>query len=248
MRLTPTRAIGLLAVLVGLAAGPGSAGAQAPIGVITGRVTDAHGAPLVGITVAAAPVSRPDAVTLASTDTTGAYVLTLAPGDYYVAFNTLEPIDDRYGPVTFGGPGPGPGAVCTVCGGRPVSVTAGGTTTGIGAALASPPFPQTGFVRPLSGKAIRVVGGRVSFRMGCHVEPTGCTGTARLRLGTRVSATPIASVRVAASPGQTAELVFRLPSSVIARLRRAARHVLAASVEISTPPAHTVTRFQLVQR
>jgi hypothetical protein len=251
MRRTLARAISLVALVLGgagLAVGPRSAAAQAPTGAITGQVTDSHGSPLAGITVAAAPVSSPEAITLTSTDATGVYAVALAPGDYYVAFNTLEPVNDSYGAVTFGGPGPGPGAVCTVCGGRAVSVTAGATTSAIGAALASPPFPQTGFVRALSGKAIKVVGGRVSFRMGCHVEPTGCLGTARLRLGPSSSGPTVATARVVVDPGRMAELVFRLPSSAIARLRRASHHALAASVEISAPPGHTFTRFELVQR
>ncbi len=84
--------------------------------------------------------------------------------------------------------------------------------------------------------------------MGCHVEPTGCLGTARLRLGHSVSGPTIATARVVVDPGRQAELVFRVPVSVIARLRRARHHALAASVEISAPPGHSFTRFELVQR
>jgi hypothetical protein len=251
MSRTLAYAIGLAALILavaGLAVGSAAAGAQATTGEITGQVTDTHGMPLAGITVAAAPVHSPDAITLASTDANGAYVLPLPPGDYEVAFNTLEPVNDGYGGATFGGPGPGPETTCTVCGGRPVTVTAGGTTPGIGAALASPPFSQTGFVRPLSGGPIRVLGGRLTFRMGCHVEPTGCIGTARLRLGHLIAGRVIASVKFVVLPGTVGQLVFRVPTSVIGRLRLARHRELAALVEITAPPAHTITRFELAQR
>jgi hypothetical protein len=229
-----------------LAAAP--AVAQSPGGQITGQVTDAAGAPLPGITVAAAPVASPDAVTLTTTDAAGGYTLQLAPGDYDVAFNTIDPIDDRYDSVTFGGPGPAPGAVCTVCGGRPVTVAAGAVTAGIGARLSNPPFPQTGYVRPLSGTAIRVGGGRMIFRVGCHIEPTGCRGVARLRLGHRAGGPIVATVAVDVAPATSARLVFRIPSAVLSRLRRARHHALAALVEITAPPSHTITRFSLVDR
>ena len=191
-------------------------------------------------------MSSPDAITVATTDASGNYVLALAPGSYDVAFNTQDPVNDSYDSVTFGGPGPGPGAICTVCGGQPVTVVAGGTTANVGAALRSAPFPQTGFVRPLSGKAIKVIAGRMTFSIGCHVEPTGCIGTARLRLSP--SGPTIASTRVVVDPGRIGRLVFTIPASIRSRLRRAHRHSLAALVEVTTPPAHTITHFALVQR
>jgi hypothetical protein len=233
-------------VALALAAGP--AAAQSPAGQITGQVTDAAGTPLAGITVAAAPVSSPDAITLTTTDAAGDYTLELAPGAYDVAFNSVDPIDDGHDSVTYGGPGPGPGAVCTVCGGQAVTVAAGATTAGIGARLASPPFPPTGFLRPLSGKAIRVVGGLMSFRVGCHIEPNGCLGVAHLRLGHRAGGPIVASVRVAVAPGAAGRLVFRIPAGVLARLRRARHHALAALVDITAPPSHTITRFSLIDR
>ena len=190
----------------------------------------------------------PDAVTVTTTDAAGNYVLALPAGAYDVAFNSTDPVNDGYDSVTFGGPGPAPGAVCTVCGGQAVTVAAGATTAGIGARLGSPPFPQTGHVSPLSGKAIRVVAGRMTFRMGCHIEPTGCLGTARLRLGHRANGPVVASVRVVVLPGTVGRLVFRLPAAFVARLRRAPHRSLAALVEISTPPAHTITRFALYDR
>jgi hypothetical protein len=242
--------LGALTAMFALAGGPARAidpaRAQAPTGQITGQVTDAGGMPLGGITVGAAPIAQPDAVVQTLTDAGGRYVLDVAAGDYDVAFNTLDPVNDGYDSVTFGGPGPGPGATCTICIGRTVTVVPGGVTSGIGAALASAPFPQTGFVRPLSGKAIRVLGGRLSFRMGCHVEPTGCLGTARLRLAPH--GPTIATVRVVVFPGRAARLVFKVPAAVVARARAARRHSVAALVEITTPPAHTITRFRLVVR
>jgi hypothetical protein len=230
-------------VLAGLA---GTASAQAPTGQISGRVTDDQGTGLPGITVAAAPSSSPDAITVATTDADGNYVLPLDPGSYDVAFNTQDPVNDSYDSVTFGGPGPGPGAICTVCGGQAVMVVAGVTTANIGAALRSAPFPQTGFVRPLSGKAIKVIAGRMTFSIGCHVEPTGCIGSARLRLSP--SGPTIATTRVVVDPGRIGRLSFTIPASIRARLRRAHRHSLAALVEVITPPAHTITHFALIQR
>ena len=234
-------------VLAAAMAAP-TAGAQAPTGQITGQVTDAAGTPLAGISVAAAPVSMPDALTLTTTDASGNYVLALPAGEYDVAFNSVDPVNDGYDSVTFGGPGPAPGAVCTVCGGRAVAVVSGASTGGIGARLGSPPFAQTGYVSPLSGKAIRVVAGRMTFLIGCHIEPTGCLGTARLRLGRRAGGPVVASLRVVVTPGTVARLVFRLPAAVLTRLRRARHHSLAALVEISTPPSYTITRFALYAR
>jgi hypothetical protein len=242
-------AIGLVAlVLCAWAIAPAGAGAESPTGQITGQVTDARGAPLAGITVAAVPVANTDDLTQTTTDAAGRYVLDVPPGSYYVAFNTLDPVNDNYDNVTFGGPGPAAGAICTICGGQPVSVTAGSQTPAIGAALASSPFPQKGFVRPLSGKVIRVLAGRVTFNMGCHLEPTGCVGTARLRLGRSVANPVIATARVFVLPSRIGRLVFKLPRSVEDRLRRARRHALPALVEITARPSHTITRFELVER
>ena len=61
----------------GLAAA--TAGAQAADGQISGQVTDAAGMPLAGITVAAAPVSTPDALTPTTTDAAGNYALAVPP-------------------------------------------------------------------------------------------------------------------------------------------------------------------------
>jgi hypothetical protein len=244
MRRPRRSALALVALVLACLAA--TASAQAPTGQIAGRVTDDHGTPLAGITVAAAPLSSPDSITVTATDAAGNYVLALAPGDYNVAFNTQDPVDDNHDSVTFGGPGPSPGAICTVCGGRTVTVVAGGTTTGIGAALNSAPFPQTGFVRPLSGRAIKVIGGRMTFNIGCHVEPTGCIGTARLRVSPH--GPTIATARVVVLPGRIGRLVFTIPQSIRSRLARAHDHSLAALVEVTTPPAHTVTHFALIQR
>jgi hypothetical protein len=242
----PSRRYAIALVTVVLACLAGTASAQAPTGQITGRITDAQGNGLAAITVAAAPVSSPDSITETATDAAGNYVLTLAPGSYDVAFNTQDPVNDGYDSVTFGGPGPGPGSICTVCGGQAVTVVAGATTANIGAALRSPPFPQTGFVRPLSGKAIKVIAGRMAFSIGCHVEPTGCIGSARLRLSP--SGPTIATTRVVVLPGRIGRLVFTIPSSIRSRLVRARHHSLAALVEVTTPPGHTITHFALVQR
>jgi hypothetical protein len=103
-------------------------------------------------------------------------------------------------------------------------------------------------VRALNGKVIRVVNGRATFNLGCHLEPTGCVGTARLRLGHSLTSPTIAAARVFVEPNRVAHLVFKLPRSVEARLRRAAHHALPALVEITARPSHTVTRFQLVER
>lgn len=246
MRRLLAHAIGPLVLVVALAALSGPAAAQAPTGQITGLVTDTHGLPLAAITVAAAPVGSPDTDTLTATGTDGRYTLDLPPGSYVVAFNTIDPVNDAYDSVTFGGPGPPPGAVCTVCGGAALTVVAGAVTPNVGAALGSPPFPQTGTIRPLSGKVIKVIAGRMTFNIGCHIEPTGCLGTARLRLAP--TGPTIATKRVAVLPGHIGRLVFNIPASVRARLSRARHHAVAALVEVTAAPAHTITRFSLVQR
>jgi hypothetical protein len=244
VRLVRWIAVGLLGLTLACLAA--AASAQAPTGQITGRVTDDTGAGIANIVVAAAPVSSPDSFTEATTDATGSYSLTLPPGDYDVAFNTQDPVNDTYNGVTFGGPGPGPGAVCTICGGQAVTVTAGGVTANIGAALSTGTPPQTGTIRPLSGTAIKIHAGRLTFNFGCHVEPTGCIGTARLRFAP--NGPTIATLRVVVDPNRIGRLVFQIPASISARVRRTHLHSVAALVEVTTPPGHFITHFRLVNR
>ena len=134
-----------------------------------------------------------------------------------------------------------------MCGGQAVTVAAGATTAGIGARLASPPFPQTGHVSPLSGKAIRVVPEPDDLFDRLPHRADRLPGNRPPAAGRRAGGPTIASVRVVVMPGTVGRLVFRLPAAFVARLRRAPHRSLAALVEITTPPSHTITRFALVR-
>ncbi|GAC1435151.1 MAG: hypothetical protein NVSMB51_03970 [Solirubrobacteraceae bacterium] len=213
-------------------------------GAITGTVVDEHGAALAGVSVAASPVGSASVVQ-SSTDSAGAYRLSLAPGDYNVAFNLLGPQNLNYESVVFGGPGPAPNASCVVCGGQTVTVTAGATTGNVNARLPAAAFTRSGYVRPLSGKTIRVGHGTLKFKFGCHEYPDGCKGFARLRLGRSAISTPIRVVQFAASANEVRILRFKLPASLTARLRSARNHQLTANVELNTPRSRTVTRFKI---
>ncbi|HEY5195547.1 MAG TPA: carboxypeptidase-like regulatory domain-containing protein [Solirubrobacteraceae bacterium] len=240
---------GLLAaalLVLGLA-GALPAGAATGDGQITGRVTDGNGVPLGDITVAAVPVGG-DTIVTTKSKADGTYILELAPGSYDVGFNAqvVAKTNIDYQSVIFGGPGPGPTDTCTVCGGAPVTVTAGVDTTNVSALLPPAGFTQTGSVRPLSGNTIGTVGGRITFKIGCHEDPTGCHGTANLRLGTTTSGPIIARATVSVSNGNVANLHFTIPLSVRSRLVRAGTRGLQATVAIST--AHgpkSVTHFKL---
>jgi hypothetical protein len=239
---------GLLAaalLLLGLA-GALPAGAATGDGQITGRVTDGNGVPLGDITVAAVPVGG-DTIVTTKSKADGTYILELAPGSYDVGFNAqvVAKTNIDYQSVIFGGPGPGPNDTCTVCGGAPVTVTAGVDTTNVSALLPPAGFTQTGSVRPLSGNTIGAVNGRISFKIGCHVDPAGCHGTANLRLGSATSGTIIASTRVAVRTSGVEVLHFTIPSSVLRRLPKAGTRGIEANVAISTPHARSVTRFKL---
>jgi hypothetical protein len=229
-----------------LVIGTAAAVAATGEGQISGRVTDGNGAPLGDITVAAVPVGG-DAIVTVKTNSDGLYILTLDPGTYDVGFNAqvVAKTNIDYQSVIFGGPGPGPNEDCTVCDGAPVTVTAGVVTTNINGLLPPAAFTQTGSIRPLSGNTIGTVNGRISFKLGCHVDPAGCHGTANLRLGSTTSSTIIATAHVAVATGNVGVLHFTIPASVLARLRRAGTRGITANVAISTPHAHTVTRFKL---
>jgi carboxypeptidase family protein len=240
--------VGLATTLVLLvsAAGALPAGADSSEGQITGRVTNGNGVPLSDITVAAVPVGG-DTIVTTKSNSAGVYLLTLDPGTYDVGFNAqvVAKINIDYQTVIFGGPGPGPTENCVVCDGAPVTVTAGVVTTNINALLPPAAFTQHGTIRPLSGNTIGAVNGRITFKLGCHVDPTGCHGTANLRLGTSTSGTIIATAHVAVATSDVGVLHFTIPASILARLRRAGTHGIEANVAISTPHASSVTRFKL---
>ncbi|HWH11663.1 MAG TPA: carboxypeptidase-like regulatory domain-containing protein [Solirubrobacteraceae bacterium] len=237
-------AAALAAIILLTAVGP--AGAATGEGQITGRVTDGNGIPLADITVAAVPVGGDTLVTTKSRSD-GTYILSLDPGTYDVGFNAqvVAKINIDYQTVIFGGPGPGPTETCTVCGGAPVTVSPGVVTTNINALLPPAAFTQNGSIRPLSGNTIGAVNGRISFKIGCHVDPAGCHGTANLRLGSSTSGTIIATTRVSVVTSGVSVLHFTIPSSVLTRLRRAGTRGIEANVAVSTPHAHSVTRFKL---
>jgi Carboxypeptidase regulatory-like domain len=239
------------AVVVLVGAGPGAlpAGAQTGEGQISGRVTDGNGVPLANITTAAVPVGGDEIVTT-KTNADGDYILTLDPGTYDVGFNAevVAEVNTNYNSVIFGGPGPGPTDTCTVCGGAPITVTAGVVTTNISAALPPASFTQTGTLRPLSGKILRAVNGRFAFTVGCHEYPNGCTGTADLRLGTSTSG-PVISRAAVSIPGiLVAKLRFTLPIAVRHRLEKLGNRGLEANIAIVTPQSTLVTRFKLRER
>jgi hypothetical protein len=229
-------------LLIGTAAASAATGE----GQITGRVTNGNGAPLGDITVAAVPVGG-DTIVSTKTRSDGTYILNLEPGTYDVGFNAqvVAKTNIDYQSVIFGGPGPGPNDDCTVCDGAPVTVTAGVVTTNVNGLLPPAGFTQTGSIRPLSGNTIGAVNGRISFKLGCHVDPAGCHGTANLRLGSATSGAIIATAHVAVATSAVGVLHFTIPASVLHRLQRAGTRGLEANVAISTPHAHSVTRFKL---
>jgi hypothetical protein len=235
-----------IAALVFGAAAAAPAGAQTGEGQISGRVTDGNGAPLGDITVAAVPVGGTSIVTTKS-NAAGNYILNLDPGTYDVGFNAedVAKINTDYQTVIFGGPGPGPDEDCTICDGAPVKVTAGEVTTNVDGLLPPAAFTQEGTIRPLSGDTIGTVGGRIAFKVGCHEDPTGCHGTANLRLGSTTSAPIIARATVSIATSDVGVLHFTIPSSVRARLAKAGRRGIEANVAITTPQSRSVTRFRL---
>jgi len=234
------------AVLVFGAAAAAPAGAQTGEGQISGSVTDGNGVPLAGITVAAVPVGGTAIVTTES-NAAGNYILDLDPGTYDVGFNAevVAKINTDYDTVIFGGPGPGPDDDCVVCGGAPVTVNAGEVTTNVDGLLPPAPFTQDGTIRPLSGDTIGTVNGRISFKVGCHEDPTGCHGTANLRLGSSTSAPIIARATVSIGTSEVGVLHFTIPASVRSRLQKAGRKGIEANVAITTPESRSVTRFKL---
>ncbi len=237
--------LALAAALFMLAVGSPVAVAQTGDGQITGVVADSGGHPIADITVAAVPVGG-DTIVSTKTKANGAYVLNLAPGFYDVAFNAqvVAKINLSYQTVIFGGPGPGPDETCTVCDGAPVPVAAGVVTANIDGVLPPGQATQTG-IRPLSGNTIGLVNGRIAFKLGCHVDPAGCHGTANLRLGTSTSGPLIATAKVAIRSGEVGLLHFTIPPSVRSRLARAGVRGLRALVTVTTPHARSVTRFKL---
>lgn len=241
-----TFSVSILATLLALAgAATTVADAGADAGRITGEVTTAAGAPLAGIDVAATPVGG-DSVVQTTSDGSGRYTLGLDPGTYDVGFNApvFGPIDIDYQTTIYGGPGPGPANTCVICHGAPVTVTAGSVTSGIDASLSPAPFTLTGFVRPLSGKTIRAVGGRLTFNVGCHEYPHGCTGTGDLRVG----GAAIAATSFSFPVNSVGALHFTIPLSVRRRLRKAKARGLAAVVDVVTQQSRTTTHFKLVER
>ena len=83
------RGVVVLAVAFGLLLTSGAAADGAQDGSLRGRVSDAGGEPLAGVTVAAAPADQADLQTAAATTTTdadGEYDLALAPGTWLVTF------------------------------------------------------------------------------------------------------------------------------------------------------------------
>ena len=232
------------AALVLLAAVPRSAGAQSTDGAIIGRVTDTGGRPLADITVAAVPVGG-DVIVSTKTKADGTYVLILAAGTYDVGFNAqvVAKINLAYGTVIFGGPGPGPTESCTVCGGAPVTVTTGVVTPSIDGALPPGQSSRTG-IRPLSGNTIGLLSGQISFKLGCHEDPSGCHGTANLHLG-GTSGPIVASARVSIRPSEVAVIHFKIPASVRSRLQRAGTRGLQATVAVTTAHGRSVTHFKL---
>jgi Carboxypeptidase regulatory-like domain len=224
----------------------GVAGAQTGEGQITGVVTDTSGGPLAGITVAAVPVGS-DTIVTTKTNSSGVYVITLDPGTYDVGFNVevVAEVNTDYLSEIYGGPGPTSTETCIVCGGAPVTVTAGVVTTGINETLPPAPFTQTGTIRPLSGDTIGTVDGRISFKVGCHEDPTGCHGTANLRLGSTTTTPIIARATVSIAPSDVAVLHFTIPLAVRQRLQKAGKRGLEATVAITTPQSRSVTHFRL---
>ena len=75
-----------LGIAIGILGVPAAAAGAAQDGSLRGRVTDAGGAPLDGVMVAAGGPTAAPPVT-ATTDTGGAYELALAPGTYVVTFS-----------------------------------------------------------------------------------------------------------------------------------------------------------------
>jgi Carboxypeptidase regulatory-like domain len=263
MRRGHTRLSALIAVLAGLtaaAAMPAASIAQSPVGttgttgttstapagLITGHVTDASGQPVVGVSVAAA-VNGSDAVAAqTTTDSNGAYALVLAPGSYIVAFNALDPTDDDFAPVVYGGPGPTGGEGCQFCHGQAQVVTNLGDTAGIDAVLRPP--VQTGTVRPLSGHVIKVIDNHVTFRFGCHENGIGCEGKGVLRIGGSTQDPVVSTVSFEVAPNHTKTLEFAVPAADRARLKKANRQKLQAIVQLTTGPSSTTTKFTLTDR
>lgn len=216
-------------------------------GHITGQVTDAHGAPLAGIGVAAVPIGG-DSVVQTQTGPDGRYALDLPAGSYDVGFNTqvFGPVDVNYDPAVYGGPGPGPNESCAVCHGATVTVTAAATTSNIDGSLVPAPFTQHGFVRPLSGRTIGLVNHQLNFKVGCHEYPDGCAGTAYLRLGNTTNTATIARTTISLAENEVSTLHFKIPTALQKRLRQTRGRGLRATVQLVTAQSNSVTHFNLV--
>ncbi|MEA2370360.1 MAG: Carboxypeptidase regulatory-like domain [Solirubrobacteraceae bacterium] len=236
--------LALAATLIAFGVVAPSAGAQTTDGAIIGRVTDSGGRPIPDITVAAVPVGG-DTIVSTKTKADGTYVLILASGTYDVGFNAqvVAKINLSYQTVIFGGPGPGPNENCTVCGGAPVSVAPGVVTPDVNGALPPGQSSRTG-IRPLSGNTIGLVNGRISFKLGCHEDPSGCHGTANLHLG-GTSGPIVASAKVSIRPSEVAVIHFKIPPSVRGRLQRAGTRGLQATVAVTTAHGRSITHFKL---
>lgn len=234
-----------MAVVLPIGAAP--AEARPADGQITGRVTNAKGAPLSGIDVAAVPVGG-DSVVQTTSGPDGLYTLHVPSGSYEVGFNTqvFGPVDINYEPAVYGGPGPGPNESCTICHGAPVTVVPGAETRDINATLAPAPFTLNGFVRPLSGRTIGLINHQLNFKVGCHEYPDGCSGTAYLRLGNSTNAPSIAKTKISLAENQVAELHFKIPTTVQNKLRKTHGRGLRATVQLITSQSHSVTHFNLV--
>jgi hypothetical protein len=249
-------ALAPLIVAIAAIAAPAAATAQSPVGttgpatapagLITGRVTDATGQPVVGVSVAAALAGSDAVAGQATTDSSGDYALVLAPGSYVVAFNAIDPTDDDFAEQVYGGPGPSQSESCQFCHGQAQVVINGANTAGINAVLR--PVVQTGTVRPLSGHVIKVIDNRVIFRFGCHEDGIGCEGKGVLRIGPSAQAPVVSTVKFEVAPNHTTTLRFAVPSAERTRLKKAKLQKLEASVTLTTVPSTVTTKFMLTDR